>query len=378
MWGKIISSSPECEMRNMKSEDLLEQLAQSDSPFVQNRKESLHSMFLQLYANVGYAPTDSDREEWERQTVNTWKQVDRAVTNSCTGGFAEGKAISSCGTLPFSPKVVYGHSYCMEKSLLAAATLFKQSLGSLSWTERVSGVEFWAGSYKTKSAFTTRFQVLRPEIDCHQRRIFMVRFDPEPGSKSPSNSPFEIEELVRFADTRCTAAFSYLDPLISAPHSLMKGLHSVQHFGIFDRGSREATGHLVLHDSLPNLTAANVFRFAWLFLERWSDVSRVVPFLRQLSVLSNTGIQVVCEEENCKQFDLPGEHAVPSFWVFTPRALVPHLRESFKSAFGTVLQKYSNAELAHATQLLFNENIAPRGNVPGGTDALSGLNANRE
>lgn len=366
------------ETGNMKSEDLLEKLTQTDSPFVLNREERLHSMLLQLYANVGYAPTDSVRDEWERQTVNTWKQVDRVVTNSCTGGFADGRAISSCGTLPFSPKVVYGHSYCMEKSLLAAATLFKQSLGSLNWTERVAGIEFWAGSYKTKSAFTTRFQVLPPEIDCHQRRIFMVRFDPEPGSRSPNNLPLEIEELFRFVDSQCTAAFTYLEPLISAPHTLMKGLHSVQHFGIFDRGSREATGHLVFHDSLPNLTAANVFRFAWLFLARWSDVTRVIPFLRQLTVLSNTGIQAICEEENCEQFDLPGEHAVPSFWVFTPRELVPHLRESFKNAFRTVLQKYSNAELAHATQLLFNGDIAPRGNVPGGNDALCGLDANHE
>jgi hypothetical protein len=114
--------------------------------------------------------------------------------------------IVSC-TLPFSPKVVYGHSYCMEKSLLAVATLFKPSFGSLSWTERMAGIEFWAGSYKTKSAFTTRFQVLPPEIDCHQRRIFMVRFDPEPGSRSPRKVAPEIEELFRFVDSPCTAAF---------------------------------------------------------------------------------------------------------------------------------------------------------------------------
>ena len=84
------------------------------------------------------------------------------MPDSCTGGFIEDRIVSSWGTLPFSPKVVYGHSVCMEKYLLAAATLYMQSLESLNWTERLGGFAFRAGSYKTKSAFTTGFQALPP------------------------------------------------------------------------------------------------------------------------------------------------------------------------------------------------------------------------
>jgi hypothetical protein len=91
-----------------------------------------------------------------------------------------------------------------------------------------------------------------------------------------------------------------------------------------------------------------------LFLARWTDVSRVVPFLRQAAAFSSICIQVICEQTNCRQFDLPCENAVPSLWVFTPRELVPHLRASFQKAFCSMLQKYSDAELAHAAQLLFN------------------------
>jgi hypothetical protein len=333
----------------MKSEDLLDRLSHTaSSQFVLNRDERWYSEFLQLYANVGYAPTDDARDEWKRQTISTWHKMDRAVPDTCTGGFVDSKVVSSWGTIPFSPKVAYGHSVCMEKSLMAAATLFKQSLESLTWVDRLGGFEFWAGSYKTQSAFTSGFQVLPPELDCYQRRVFMIRFFPDPGAKSLDNFPLKTVELSGFVENQCTAAFIYLDSLICAPHESMSGFHSVKHFGIYDQCSTDAIGHLVFHDSVPNLTAANVPRFAWLFLAKWPDVNRVVPFLRQIAAFSNICIQAVCEETNCKQFDFPREDAVPAFWVFTPRKLVPHLRDSFQKAFCTVLKKYSGDELAQA------------------------------
>jgi hypothetical protein len=285
--------------------------------------------------------------------------MDRSVPDTCTGGFLEGKVVSSWGTIPFSPKVAYGHSVCMEKSLMAAATLNQQSLASLTWVERLGGFDFWAGSYKTQSGFTSGFQVLPPELDRHQRRVFMIRFFPVPGSTSLGSFPLKTAELACFVESQCTAAFTYLDSLICAPHGSLTRFHSVKHFGIYDQCSTDVIGHLVFHDSLPNLTAANVPRFAWLFLARWGDVSRVVPFLRQEAAFSSICIQVICEEANCRQFDFPCENAVPAFWVFTPRELVPHLRESFQKAFCTALGKYSGDELAQAAKRWEYSSVQP-------------------
>ena len=132
----------------MKQDELLELLSHShSSQFLLNRARRYYPYFIQLYANVGYAPTDGSQHEWEHRTVGTWQEVDTAVPDSCTGGFIEDRIVSSWGTLPFSPKVVYGHSVCMEKSLLAAATLYMQSLESLNWTERLGGFAFWGKRY---------------------------------------------------------------------------------------------------------------------------------------------------------------------------------------------------------------------------------------
>ena len=77
-----------------------------------------------------------------------------------------------------------------------------------------------------------------------------------------------------------------------------------------------------------------------------------MAFLRQHEAFSTVGIQVVCKESDCEPFDIAGEDSIPSFWVFTPRQLVPNLRDSFKKTFCYAIRKYSSDELAHAAQLL--------------------------
>ena len=330
----------------MKPEELIDRLdAMNSPPFLIFRERSNYGKFLRLYRALGYGlESAASLQVWENLSIDTWQKVDRVLPNSCTGGSARGNIVSSWGTLPYSPKVVYGHSVCMERTLVAAATLYLQSLQSLRWIKYDDGVEFWGGSYNQNSSFSTGFQTLYSDhLDRQQIRVLAVQFDPNGTQPLSSGSQFEIVARPGFADNRCTTSYRHLEFLIGKPY-LDNNLHSVEHFCIVSR-NRHVVGHFVFHKSSPFLTAANVFQSSWLFFDQLSDLHHVIPYLRQFDSFAKIGIQVVVEREHWSYIELNGEKGSPIFWVFTPRELILELHHSFQRAFCRVLEKYVLEEI---------------------------------
>ena len=325
--------------------DELEQLG--DAVFVQ-RQPANYECFLHLYEQVGYAPADAEaRTEWRKRSIDTWTKLDAHLPGSYTGGGLENRIVSALGTLPMSPTIMYGHSFCMLKTLEAAATMYPQALNTLKWMERFPSAEYWAGSYRYQSRFVVTFQ--RPEGYSipGQIEIETLQSFPPPTTRVPLTQDvyldeFDIEDEC-LLDERHRKIYRHL----SNSHPLMKGYHSVKKVTARCEQTGRPLALVLLQSALCELAATDIFEGVWVFPVIGSAaLPDLYVRLRPIPELHSKRLEFVLSEPQPIPAPICGEKLGRKFWAFTPKSSIPTLYKSFRDAYSSLLARSSEAELS--------------------------------
>lgn len=313
---------------------------------VRHRSAIHYAELLSLYIDRGYAPQHpASLRSWITDSVSTWHSVDSAHPYTVSIGFDASKAVSSWGTLPLSPNVLYGHSVCMKHSAIGALTLLLQSQRSFELFDRFPTTQYWAGSYAASSSFTTRFQV---GLQAHPRQLRFDCFRCSRREPITYTQPSGLRLDILPYTTPITHEARCIHELLPCAHPTLAAIHSIEWFDVRDPHSHKHLATLMLQKSLPQLTAANIFRHCWLFPARDADIANLLPALRVFERTSTIQVFSPHVDPEC----LPLEAVSPAIWIFTPRVLSSHLKAHIASAFNNILFKYSSAELDEALSRL--------------------------
>ena len=338
--------------------DLIETITKDPQLAFVQRTESCYGKFLQLYEDVGYAPVQLEAlDGWRKRSCNTWRQLDARLPGTMTGGMGGEKIVSSWGTLLLSQSAVYGHSVCMLDSLPAAATLFAQAIHSLTWADAIPGIRYWVGSYPSDSKFIPLQKPSDFEIP-GQLELELVRC--EPATTSPVQPSADVM-LVSVTDEHRSLLSDNHQAIVlelERPHPSLTGMHSIAVATVNDRAHGTPLGLVLLQTALPELTAANVYSWVWVFPftngVEWADLCRR---LRRLEILSGIPMQFAVPTNSAPIPPNPNEKLIPSFWRFTPTSELHLLRRSFQAAFESRLSQYSDEELKRFAATLNSEDI---------------------
>ena len=320
--------------------------------FVQ-RTESCYEKFLQLYEQVGYAPVQPEAvADWRKRSCATWRQLDTRLPGSMTGGIEGEKIASSWGTLPLSQSAVYSHSVCMLEGLPAAATLFAQGMHSLTWVDAMPGIRYWVGSYTSESKV---IQLQKPtgfEIP-GQLELELVRCEPAMSTLVAPTADVKLVSATSEHRSLLSENHRAIVAELERAHPVLSDMHSIAVTTVCDRALGTPLAQVLLQTTLPELTAANVYSWVWVFpFEngiRWEDLCRR---LRRVEILSRIPLQVAISTSAAPIPPNPNEKLTPSIWRFTPTSELPLLRRSFQSAFGALLSQYSDDKLKSFTEIL--------------------------
>lgn len=326
--------------------------------FVQ-RTESCYEKFLELYEQVGYAPVQPEAvSDWRKRSCATWRQLDTRLPGSMTGGIEGEKIASSWGTLPLSQSAVYSHSVCMLHGLPAAATLFAQAMHSLTWADAIPGIRYWVGSYPSDSKFTPLQKPRDFEIP-GQLELELVRCEPATTSLVQPSADVMLVSVTDEHRSLLSENHRAIVAELERPHPVLSDMHSIAVATVRDRAHGTPLALVLLQTALPELTAANVYSWVWVFpftygIE-WADLCRR---LRRLEILSRIPLQIAVPIKSVHARPNPNEKLIPSFWRFTPTSELPLLRRSFHSAFESLLSPYSDEELKRFAATLNPETCA--------------------
>jgi hypothetical protein len=326
---------------------LMDELEQfGDTVFVQRQPEN-YERFLNLYEEVGYAPADDQaRTAWRKRSIDTWTKLDAHLPASYTGGGFDERVMNALGTLPMSPTIVYGHSFCMVKTLASAATMYPQTLSTLKWVERYASIEYWGGSYGYGSRFVVMFQRPRGHRIAGQIEIETLRSFPLP-SRPPLATDVELDEVnvenECLLDEKHRALYRHL----SASHPIMAGYHSTKKVTVRCTRTGRPLALVLLQSSLPELTAVDMFAAPWVFpvVENGLATDLYVR-VRKIPALHDKRLEFVLVGQGPISAPLCGERVARYFWAFTPKSSIPTLYKSFRDAYASLLARSSDADLS--------------------------------
>lgn len=333
--------------------ELVEQIkSRPESSFVA-RSERNYDLFLDLYEHVGYAPSAPEEiAKWKERSRQTWSLQDSALPESYTGGLVAGQIVSAAGTLPMAKNILYGHSFCMIKTLDAASTLFAQSLHSIDMMGAYPEIDYWAGSYAHRARFASQFQKPADGSIPDQLELEVIRL------LKPAPPPLGTTPLFR-AEPISADSLNWMSPLhreffreLSSSHSALESIHDVASCVLVEVSSGVLKGAAITQSAPPEFTAINIFSWTWIFPA--PDVvigPDFVRAIRSVPGIGHTGVQIALRSQRAFSLDKFGEPVIPSFWVLTPRRHLGALRRSIEAAFATLLDRYPDEDLArrHST-----------------------------
>jgi len=328
---------------------LLDKAVECPQKYLVCREDRNYDAFLDLYARVGYAPTIlDDMQAWRARSVDTWSHVDSILPGTYTGGFVRDQLESGAGTLPMSPSIVYGHSWCMEKTLDAAFTLYCQALYSLEWMDHFPAASHWAGSYAYGKRFVKHLQ-REPYTTAIPDQLGFDSLRCSPGARVDTAASKAATLIVEETSTEgidlpslTGAVFMHL----SAAHPNMKSLHHVRHFVARCSRTHCVRALVLLHEAKPELTAINILDRAWVFpADPIEPAISLAERLQQTQAFCDKRLEIVLEKPVLDSNAIVSEQYVNVFWAFAPRASLPNLRGSFRAAFGSLLGRYPLDEL---------------------------------
>jgi len=252
---------------------------------------------------------------------------------------------------------VYGHSVCMLDSLPAAATLFAQAIHSLTWADAIPGIRYWVGSYASDSKFIPLQKPKDFEIP-GQLELELVRCEPATTSLVQPSANVMLVSVTDEHRSLLSDNHRAIVAELERPHPVLCDMHSIAVATVRDRAHGTPLALVLLQTALPELTAANVYSWVWVFpfangIE-WTDLCRR---LRRLEILSGVPMQFAVPTRSGPIRPNPNESLIPSFWCFTPRSELPLLRRSFEAAFEPLLSEYSDEELKIFTATLNSGDI---------------------
>ncbi len=336
--------------------DLIATIAKDPQLAFVQRTESSYEKFLQLYERVGYAPIRREAvDEWRKRSRDTWRKLDTRLSGTMTGGIEGENIVSSWGTLPLSQSAVYSHSVCMLDSLSAAATLFAQALHSLTWVEAIPGIRYWVGSYTSDSNFIPLQKPRDFEIP-GQLELELVRCEPSRPSLVEPNADVMLISTTGEHRSMLSDNHRAIVAELERAHPVLSDMHSIAVTTVCDRTHGTPLALALLQTALPELTAANVYSWVWVFPFangiKWEDLCRR---LRRLEILSGIPLQFAVPTNSAPTPPNPNEKLTPSIWRFTPTSELPLLRRSFQLAFEALLSQYSDEDLKLYTSTLNSE-----------------------
>jgi hypothetical protein len=309
---------------------------------LKSRSSEHYEAFARLYQEVGYAPKGADEfAAWKSETFKNWAQQDEVLPGSCTGGFEEERITSSCGTLPLSSSVAYGHSFCMTKTLPAAGAFFTQMVHSLVWTELLDGITHYGGSYAKASGFTTRIHAhfemsATPihQIVLHTQLLF-------PHERQNSTDRLSLRRLDALPESNDTRVNRRALELLLQPHEALLNLHQCSLFQVLDENS-QSLGYFLVQETRSKFTGADMFRQAWLLLDNLErDANRVCRWLRSTAEHWQRPLQLMLDEHQKDLEIYSGPDKQKSgFWTFTPKDQIGVLIGTMARAAYSILRKY--------------------------------------
>jgi hypothetical protein len=312
------------------------------------RSPANYDRFLRLYEQVGYAPADDqERGRWRARSIETWTKLDERLAGTYTGGGLHDELASAVGTLPISPTIVYGHSFCMIKTLEAGATMYSQALNSLDWMDRISSAEYWAGSYAYGKRFVVLFQRPRNLQISGQIELETLRCYPTISTFDTARANFHCAETTPEHEASLYPNHQLIYRQLTQAHPMLKGLHSVTRATVFCERTERPLAIALVQDSLPEFTAIDMFAAPWIFPLRQTEVSidELRFRLRGIPKFFSRRLEIVLPSSETHFAADHGEKLLPAFWAFTPRESIPALRQSLRAAFETLLVRYSDEDL---------------------------------
>jgi hypothetical protein len=229
----------------------------------------------------------------------------------------------------------------MVRTLAAAASLYLPALYSLEWIDRIPGIEYWAGSYTTRSGFTGRFQRSGVVIP-NQIEIDVIRYLPGPDDEALQRK-ISLTNSTDIDLSMLSGRDSQVFALLSQAHPSLRTVHSIRTAVARDEDN-DPFAMLLIPEALAEITASNVFSWVWAFPAKNSDPTSIDSLLRHVDVLRDKAIQVIFPPLS-KPEAADSSRAIPSFWGFTPRQSMDALRRSVTGAFEHVIAKYSEPEI---------------------------------
>jgi hypothetical protein len=140
---------------------------------------------------------------------------------------------------------------------------------------------------------------------------------------------------------------------LERPHPVLSDMHSIAVATVRDRAHGMPLALVLLQTTLPDLTAANVYSWIWVFPFTYGiEWIHLCRRLRRLEILSRVPLQIAVQTNSVPVRPNPNEKLIPSFWRFTPRSELPLLRRSFQATFESLLSQYSDKELKIFTAAL--------------------------
>jgi hypothetical protein len=254
--------------------------------------------------------------------------------------------VSGFGTLPMSPNIVYGHSLRMMRTLEAAATAYSQFLYSLEWMEKLPEVEYWAGSYRHGQRFVTLLQQRPMNVTvAGQLEYYTWRCYP-PGVLQVGRADTFLTKSSPKDEGLILPEHSMIYQYLSDAHPLLKEYHRVSKSTIRCSLTDKPVALALMQDSLPELTAINIFAAPWIFpIVNGSDVSGLCHRIQNIEEFGGRRLEIVLPAAVFPDStpDVCGVQMY--FWALAPRMSVCALRQSFRSAFEHLLGKYSDEKV---------------------------------
>jgi hypothetical protein len=326
---------------------LMERLNKRGALPFEIREPANYDAFLILHEQFGDCPkADEAKAHWRARCVDTWSKLDAVLPGTFTGGRCGGQLVSGFGTLPLSPNIVYGHSLRMMKTLEAAATAYSQFLYSLDWMQKMPDVEYWAGSYRHGQRFVTLLQqrplnaTVSGQLEYYALRCFPLEKRQMAGGDTflTKSSP-EDEGLI-------LPEHSMIYRYLSDAHPLLKEYHRVTKATIRCSLTDKPVALALIQESLPELTAINIFAAPWIFpIVKGSDVFSLYHRIRNIDKFVGKRLEIVLPAAVLPDSTPALDGIQIYFWALAPRMSVCALRQTFRSAFEHLLGKYSNEEL---------------------------------
>jgi hypothetical protein len=318
------------------------------------RQPSNYSLFLRLYQEVGYAPSEAaDLLDWQERSRSVWRSMDQALPGTYTGGLVDDTLVSAAGTLPLSTTAIYGHSFCMLKRPEAAVTLYAQSLESLRWMNHYRSEEYWVGSYGCHSRFVTLFQRPVGMSIPGQLEIEVLLCFPLNTSTEKVEPNLVLEEIAPADGLRSLQDYEEIFSVMASPHPALKKFHSIRIEAVKDKKTGEKIAVALIQDVPRELTAFNVYSWTWIFpTGSQTALANLCNRLRTVEDLKHRPLNIAHKQSDIRFVEIPNEKLIPRFWAFTPRKQVPLLRESFRAAFLTLFNEFTEEEATNVLRFL--------------------------